>query len=215
MLRELAGWLKPRHDATQSSDAVSVLERLQTSIWTTVERDRKKDPRHGDMPAALLDETHLDDLAVTPGPDDLAVCQSAANAAFPIAERGHGVAAHVPGWFARWRSWFGQPNEVIPERRREPRFPFGQEHEELQLTLGVCAWPAAVADISRSGIGLTVGVWQKAGSRLKLSVTDPSRKLYWSLPVRVLRTRACEGGLWHLRCLFVSSLSDEELNTLS
>jgi hypothetical protein len=215
MLRELTGWFKPRHDTTQATDAVSVLERLQTSIWATVERDRKKDARHGDLPAAPVDETHLDDLAVTPGPDGLAVYEPEANTAFPITERGRGVAAPVPGWFARWRSWFGQSNESIPDRRREPRVPFGQQHETLQLTLGVCAWPAAVADISRSGIGLTVGVWQKAGSRVKLSVADPSRKLHWSLPARVLRTRACEGGLWHLSCLFISSLSDEELEALS
>lgn len=215
MLRALAGWLKPRHETTQPPDAVSVLERLQFSIWTSVERDRKKDARHGYMPAAPLDETHLDDLAVTPGPDGPAVCQPEANTASPIAGLAQGVAVHAPGWFARWRGWFGQPKETIPERRREPRFRFGQQHEALQLTLGTCAWPAAVADISRSGIGLMVGVRQRAGCRVKLSVADPSRKLYWSLPARVLRTRAYEGGLWHLSCVFVSALSDEELAALS
>lgn len=73
-------------------------------------------------------------------------------------------------------------------------------------------WQGSVRDISTGGIGLVLRRRFERGTGLVIEL--PGGDEPTTVLVRVVHVKAQPGGAWALGCVFVSPLSDEELNAL-
>lgn len=86
-----------------------------------------------------------------------------------------------------------------------------------QVILGVLRkrWPVSVRDISRSGIGLIFNQPIEAGTLGELELQSSNRSVVKTLRLRIVHaTQQPDGNCWHLGCVFVRELSDDELKIL-
>ena len=76
------------------------------------------------------------------------------------------------------------PTESAAERRREPRYPCS-DTVEVRIVPGVGAWiPAALIEVSRSGVHLRIGVTVAKGAEIEVQI---SKRLVVSGKVRHCR----------------------------
>jgi hypothetical protein len=101
------------------------------------------------------------------------------------------------------------------ERRRAVRYSCDlQVNDRLVVSIGTSSWPAVVADISTTGIGLVVGVRHDPGTTLPIDLYCTASGYARSLRVRVVRTQRMADGHWFCGCRFDEQLQHEELNQL-
>src|SRR5208283_4893033 len=93
----------------------------------------------------------------------------------------------APSLLQRLRSWFKGKAPPRDDRRARPRVPFGQLHRQLKMLVGPSTWPAKVTDISRTGVGLVLGLRQPPGTTLRLKIVDESRAIHCTMQARVVR----------------------------
>jgi PilZ domain-containing protein len=72
-------------------------------------------------------------------------------------------------------------------------------------------WPAQIRDVSVSGVGLLLDRRFEPGTMLDFVLPDSAYDLPPSMPVRVVHASALPGGQWLLGCVFIKTLSEEEL----
>ncbi|MBL8800302.1 MAG: PilZ domain-containing protein [Planctomycetia bacterium] len=220
MMRKLARWWNSRRQTTDTPD-ISPLRRLQAESLAANERHKQ---RLRKLAPPQRKRTALDDTlqtalgntysALEAGRASLATGADAAGKVLDCDEPlDSSSRARRASWFARLIAWLHPARNRI-ERRRQPRFVFGRRHPHLRLTLGVCGWPAAVTDVSQTGVGLIVGMWQKPGNLLQLHVTDESRGWHWDVRAKVHRVEQRPDGLWRLGCCFQRPVNERELAAL-
>jgi hypothetical protein len=89
-----------------------------------------------------------------------------------------------------------------------------QVNDRLIVSIGTSSWPAIVADISTTGIGLVVGIRHDPGTTLPIDLYCTSSGYTRSLRVRVVRTQRMPDGHWFCGCRFDEPIHHEELDAL-
>lgn len=220
MFRKLQQWWNSDHQAAEHQ-AVSPLRRLQAESIAAAAREKQRTRKLAKQHQRK--QTALDDTLRTALGNTISALEAGRAGllagAGPSGNILETVADSEPrirpaGWYSRFIAWI-RPGRNQIERRVEPRFPFGHQYRSLQLTLGVCGWPTAVTDVSRTGIGLIVGMWHKPGNTIKIRVVDEERRFFWDVRAKVHRIQPRPDGLWRLGCRFVSRLNERELAALA
>jgi hypothetical protein len=220
MFRKLMQWWNSERQAGEAQ-GVSPLRRLQAESIAAAARQKeraRKLAKQSQRKQTALDDTLRTALgntisALEAGRAGLLAGAGPAGKILEVADDSE-PRLRPARWYSHLIAWIRLRRKQI-ERRQEPRVAFGCQHRNLQLTLGVCGWPTAVTDVSRTGIGLIVGMWHKPGNTIKIKVVDEERRLIWDVRAKVHRIQPRPDGLWRLGCRFVSRLSDRELAALA
>jgi hypothetical protein len=118
------------------------------------------------------------------------------------------------GWFKKGQSG----SATLPpgaERRQAIRHNCDlRVNDRLIVSIGTSSWPAVVADISTTGIGLVVGIRHDPGTTLPLDLYCTSNGLSLALRVRVVRTQRMPDGHWFCGCCFDEQIGNAELSAL-
>jgi hypothetical protein len=119
-------------------------------------------------------------------------------------------------WLQRWRSSGG--TQALPrgaERRQAVRYSCDLKvNDRLIVSMGSSSWPAVVADISTTGIGLVVGIRHDPGTTLPLDLYCTANGFSLALRVRVVRTQRMPDGHWFCGCRFDEQIGHQELNAI-
>ena len=119
-------------------------------------------------------------------------------------------------WLQRLRN--GNSTGALPkgaERRQAVRYACDLKvNDRLIVSIGSSSWPAVVADISTTGIGLVVGIRHDPGTTLPLDLYCTSSGFSLALRVRVVRTSRMPDGHWLCGCCFDEQIGHAELNAL-
>lgn len=114
------------------------------------------------------------------------------------------------GWFKK-----KTPERVGAERRIAKRHPCDLKvNDRLVVSVGLSSWPAIVADISTTGIGLVLGVRHDPGAALQIELFCASNGYARSIRAQIVRTKRMPDGYWFCGCAFDEQLDHGELNAL-
>jgi hypothetical protein len=76
-------------------------------------------------------------------------------------------------------------------------------------------WPAAIRDISETGVGVVLGRRFERGTGLAIEVPGTGTRPPDTLLAKVVHVTALPGGQWRLGCTFVSRLSVDEVRAVA
>lgn len=115
------------------------------------------------------------------------------------------------------RGWCGakKPEPIADERREALRYARDRKSSNrLVASLGSAGWPAVVADLSTTGIGLVVGIRQEPGTWLPVRLFNQKRKVTCPMQAQVVRSEQGFDGYWLTGCVFRDTLNEQEIAEL-
>jgi hypothetical protein len=116
-------------------------------------------------------------------------------------------------WLKRWRK---PPAKRVGEERRgaERHVCVRTNNDRLLATIGTSGWPAAVRDLSATGVGIVVGVRQEPGTWLPVRLVHVGRDITCPMRAQVVHTERRPDGYWFSGCVFQGFLDEHELQEL-
>ncbi len=116
-------------------------------------------------------------------------------------------------WLSRWL--MPAAYRVRDERRAAVRHACSKSSDaRLLASVGTSGWPAAVRDLSATGVGIVVGMRQEPGTWLPVRLVHVGRDVSCPMQAQVVRTERRADGYWFSGCVFQGSLDDRELKAL-